>query len=327
MGKRAPEKNGLKWCAVCREFLKLDAFPSWLKGKCRPCYNVRKRELKRGAPRVSELRKVTADGKLRCIGCKKMLPLDDFAKDGTVKSGRRGRCRACYSVAIQPVRKQAKANLRKLIQAAKAAQGYRCAFLAEDGGECDVVERDPTDFVLEFAHLVRGTAATTATGARKCLHSLSKSDLKLELTKGRFLCIKHHRLETKVETKAKFQDVVPTLHFLSNQKTICTLRAMVDWIKTDKIGTCTDCKSKVTEDTVDQYEFDHVDPSTKVKCISRLVSSCRKPEVILAEIDKCELVCVSCHRKRTSRRFKVKRRQRRQAVAAQQERQSAAAPA
>jgi hypothetical protein len=227
---------------------------------------------------------------------------------------------------MQPARKRKTANLQKLIQATKAAQGFRCAFLAEDGGTCDVLERDPTDFVLEFAHFERGTSATTATGRRRSLLSLSKCNLKLELKKGRFLCAKHHRLETKAETKAKFQDVAPTWELLRHQKATFTRRAMVDWIKLNKLGTCSDCKSKVTVDTVDLFEFDHVDPSTKVKDISGLVSNRCKPEVILAEIDKCELVCVSCHRKRTLLQQKIKRRQKRQEVAAQQ-RQSAAASA
>ena len=46
-------------------------------------------------------------------------------------------------------------------------------------------------------------------------------------------------------------------------------------------------------------EFDHLDPSIKEHNIGNLVGY--KWETILKEIDKCEVVCANCHRKRTAK--------------------------
>lgn len=60
---------------------------------------------------------------------------------------------------------------------------------------------------------------------------------------------------------------------------------------------CVDCG----EDDIELLDFDHLDPITKHKDICRLVreASLRR---IKEEITKCEVVCCSCHRKRTNRR-------------------------
>lgn len=45
-------------------------------------------------------------------------------------------------------------------------------------------------------------------------------------------------------------------------------------------------------------QFDHV-RGTKLGDINRLVSMARNESVILAEIEKCEIVCANCHSART----------------------------
>jgi hypothetical protein len=60
----------------------------------------------------------------------------------------------------------------------------------------------------------------------------------------------------------------------------------------DHLGrTCVDCSG--TED----LQFDHIDPDTKVKSVSRMtyLSNVRFWE----EVEKCTLRCISCHSKRT----------------------------
>lgn len=44
---------------------------------------------------------------------------------------------------------------------------------------------------------------------------------------------------------------------------------------------------------VDNLEFDHIDPQTKVESISKLWSHAK--EIIEAELAKCQLLCKSCH--------------------------------
>lgn len=65
-------------------------------------------------------------------------------------------------------------------------------------------------------------------------------------------------------------------------------------LKKDK--PCTDCGGYFPEYCMD---FDHLDPTTKVRGVSALARGGFSLKKILAEVDKCELVCSNCHRIRT----------------------------
>lgn len=62
--------------------------------------------------------------------------------------------------------------------------------------------------------------------------------------------------------------------------------------------TCVDCG---IENPV-VLEFDHRDPRQKLRDVSRLMVSKRWPRV-RAEIEKCDVRCVNCHRRKTARDF------------------------
>lgn len=49
--------------------------------------------------------------------------------------------------------------------------------------------------------------------------------------------------------------------------------------------------------------FDHKDEKTKAHNISRLASVGASLKLIESEINKCELLCANCHRKRTLVQF------------------------
>ncbi len=65
-----------------------------------------------------------------------------------------------------------------------------------------------------------------------------------------------------------------------------------------KGGHCVDCGFA---GHVAALEFDHRDPSTKVTEITTLLG--HKWETIMAEVEKCDLVCSNCHRIRTWNRW------------------------
>lgn len=56
-------------------------------------------------------------------------------------------------------------------------------------------------------------------------------------------------------------------------------------------GRCVSCGS------IEGLEFDHVDPETKDFNVSKRLT--QKMEKILPEIDKCQLLCGSCHAEKT----------------------------
>lgn len=65
-----------------------------------------------------------------------------------------------------------------------------------------------------------------------------------------------------------------------------------------KSGPCADCGLRFHPVCMD---FDHRDPSEKVRNISAMVA--QNWETIEIEIAKCDLVCANCHRIRTSKQL------------------------
>ena len=53
-------------------------------------------------------------------------------------------------------------------------------------------------------------------------------------------------------------------------------------------------------------EFDHRAGSNKVEAVSRLIGT-RSWRVVKAEIEKCDVRCVRCHRRKTAKEFSWKR--------------------
>jgi len=62
---------------------------------------------------------------------------------------------------------------------------------------------------------------------------------------------------------------------------------------------CIDCGEK---DPI-VFEFDHVDPKNKFKSISKMLSGHYAWKSVLLEIDKCEIRCANCHRRKTYSQF------------------------
>lgn len=70
------------------------------------------------------------------------------------------------------------------------------------------------------------------------------------------------------------------------------MRAHVDEVKSTP---CTDCGESYPPWVMD---LDHRDPEDKVADVSKLTSSGNWAK-LLAEIEKCDVVCANCHRQRT----------------------------
>lgn len=62
---------------------------------------------------------------------------------------------------------------------------------------------------------------------------------------------------------------------------------------------CVDCGE--TDPFV--LEFDHVDRKSKIEAVSTLVSRHFSWKMILSEIEKCEIRCANCHKRKTAKQM------------------------
>lgn len=75
-------------------------------------------------------------------------------------------------------------------------------------------------------------------------------------------------------------------------------RAYINQVKMS-IGQCQECGLKCDPKQLYKFHFDHIDPRTKIARVASM--TCRKLEVIKAEIEKCQLLCQPCHHARTKK--------------------------
>jgi hypothetical protein len=86
-------------------------------------------------------------------------------------------------------------------------------------------------------------------------------------------------------------------HYIQNSHRI--RKSIVEMVKKIKISKpCKDCGESYPYYVMD---FDHRDGDDKSFCISTHLRK-RGRNVVLAEIEKCDLVCSNCHRERTYQR-------------------------
>ena len=82
----------------------------------------------------------------------------------------------------------------------------------------------------------------------------------------------------------------------TNQETRVRARARNKRIRQEFLDAgCLDCGS------AEDLHFHHVDPSTKVKEVASLAGAGASVEALLAEIEKCVVVCQPCHMARHDR--------------------------
>lgn len=78
-----------------------------------------------------------------------------------------------------------------------------------------------------------------------------------------------------------------------------------EWLIRQKLsrGSCMDCGLKVDMHNTYVFDYDHRDPSLKSFTISQYKHH-RTEHELIAEMNKCDLVCANCHRHRTHAQMK-----------------------
>ena len=101
-----------------------------------------------------------------------------------------------------------------------------------------------------------------------------------ELTNCKVICANCHRIKT-----------YGIIEYDNNYR-----GRIMEFVDGYKNMPCVDCKNVYN---VRAMDFDHVDPNTKIECVSRLFRNGKSKQMICDEIQKCEIRCACCHRIKT----------------------------
>lgn len=282
-----------KKCNRCRvtkpvtEFSKDRSTSDGYRGQCKPCRSAYRRGRRDVYVREHEERRRERDDEMvvddveivvtkKCTKCKQVKSEDQFGKKSHMKSQKATACLECEKAA------QMKVNRKKKLLVQYHLSQSQC----QDCG-CDDWR------LLENDH-VNNDKSRNSNGKRYRTISKNTSFKKVieELGKCEVVCIKCHR----IRTHSRFPEKNTVSHTFNDKK--AERRAFVDREKI-KSGACALCEEKVTESTMYLFDWDHKDPTTKLDNISDLCNELKSLSVIKAEIDKCRLLCCSCHRLHT----------------------------
>lgn len=171
-----------------------------------------------------------------------------------------------------------KAFLRKLREVPCADCGERFA-----GHQMDFDHRDPSE---------KGFNICSSRAALK-----SREQLLAETAKCDVVCANCHRIRTRRRHRLWLASRTPaTSPRIAEQR--ARWRYDADLLDQLRSIPCADCGGTFAQCSMD---FDHRDPSTKVRAVMSMISNFGL-EKILAEVAKCDIVCANCHRLRTFER-------------------------
>lgn len=162
------------------------------------------------------------------------------------------------------------------------------------GGKCSVCGTDDLE-VLEFDHISDDKISEVRKiyNYEGMLNEAKKCDLK---------CVRCHIIKTKdTVTKPQIDESINNPSAKCERKNRENSRNFVNQIKLNSSG-CVEC-GWFDENYLEVLHFDHIDENDKEHNISRLVSTGRSLELIQSEIERCQVLCGNCHRKRTLRQF------------------------
>jgi len=221
-------------------------------------------------------------GRKRCGRCRADLPLSSFNRDG---DGHQWWCRDCFRAYFRArgelhIRQSTAAKERRRQKALVLVGQHLDAHPCVDCGESDTR-------VLEFDHLgpKRGNISELAG------NGLSVTALRKEISTCEVVCANCHRKRT-ASRNGSWRGRPETIERKgSTLQGRTKARAYVRDVLLD--SACADCG--ISDLVV--LEFDHIGP--KRANVSDLVREGYGTARIQAEIDRCEVRCANCHRRRT----------------------------
>jgi len=207
-----------------------------------------------------------------------------------------GKCKKCVSI-YSRLRKDTRytnhkrwvsenrdRNRRLCREAAEKTRPQRDAVIdaAKDRPCTDCGLRFPP-LAMDFDHLPGNTKRNKVSHLRRLGYSLKY--IKEEISKCEVVCSCCHRTRTR---KRRIENNTKTPGL--DQSRVRKLQLWVEGLKTSPCPIC------LSQFETWQMDFDHLDPSFKVKSVSELLVRRASKEKILKEIAKCRIICVNCHR-------------------------------
>lgn len=227
---------------------------------------------------------------IQCHQCNLIKSTDQFSKRSSSKTGLNTICRNCMAnnyaedlsaqVKIkQRVRERADINrtiAKSFIKEVKNTPCVDCGNIYES-------------YCMEFDHIygnkVNKISSMVAGGA-----TLKK--IKEEINKCEIVCVMCHRDRTFKRLEGNKING-STLQLKPNKK---RNNSLYEYIILLKNNPCNMCGIKYNHW---QMDFDHLKPFIKISSISAMIHD-HKPKIeILNEINKCQLLCALCHRRKT----------------------------
>ena len=195
-----------------------------------------------------------------CVGCKLLFPENIY--EG------RSRCPTCMSSMSRAAR-PGLPSTKLMIKINSMVETLLSTSSCSKCGENNIN-------VLDFHHIDPSTKLF-AIGTARSKSGYSEDDVLNEITKCSILCCNCHMLEQikRPKSEDKRTGVKTILEYLISNSLKCS--------------TC-------SESNMDLLMFHHRDPSTKIGGICQMKSNVSKATLI-AEMDKCDIMCHNCHRK------------------------------
>lgn len=274
---KAMTREGCKYCSKC--------YKEFSCSKFKMCQKCRQKNVQRGKKRRERTAKATAkEGHKHCYQCSKEYPLSHFKSSHSRRTKPVTTCATCRIA-------QAKSQKKKNTKVGMCNQ----VFLNWKANKCCEL-CGYTGVAIEADH--RGSKTHGCSDIYWWAWNGGPEALKKELSSCRPLCRFCHRLISQKERGVQMRK--------------CTLKkqAYVHKIKI-KIGECHVCKLKV--DSIERccgFDFDHVNPETKIEMISNMVQSYSLAAFfnnIEDEVNKCRLLCANCHLLHTKKQSETKR--------------------
>lgn len=249
-----------------------------LDSRCKTCkfeytkaYKKRKRE---------EFTSVNLEGMKHCNTCEQDKPKSDFSLQKSNSDHLDSRCKVCGSE-----------------QGRRARQANRLVRTEyKQGGPCvDCGETNPLLFQFDHVRGEKEGSVSAMWSTKRIIEEIPKTDIR---------CVNCHRVKSTKEAKKRRVD--PSTPKQEYRRKIQKRNVTYVHQAKTKIGGCQKCNKKVCaedEANFSAFDFDHIDPSQKVFCISKMMFSEYSLKTIQKEIDKCQLLCAGCHWLKTGKQL------------------------